>query len=56
LSLVLKFGTPRPQEVDDYRELSALLEKNPVSIAYVWKSEAEADASVKIIRVLWQEY
>lgn len=55
LSLVLKFGTPRPVEVDDHDELLELLARNTSSIAYMWKSEAEADASVRIIRVLWQE-
>lgn len=55
LSLVLKFGTPRPVEVDNHEELLNLLERNTSSIAYMWKSEAESDSSVKIIRVLWQE-
>ena len=55
LSLVLKFGTPRPVEVDDHDELLELLASHPSSIAYMWKSEAESDSSVKIIRVLWQE-
>ena len=55
LSLVLKFGTPRPVEVDDRDELLELLARHSSSIAYMWKSEAESDSSVKIIRVLWQE-
>jgi hypothetical protein len=55
LSLALKFGTPRPTEVDSHDELLDLLVRYPSSIAYMWKSEAESDSSVKIIRVLWQE-
>lgn len=55
LSLVLKFGTPRPEEVDDRNELLELLARHPSSIAYMWKSEAESNPSVKIIRVLWQD-
>ena len=55
LSLVLKFGTPRPLEVDSHKELLELLARNPSSITYMWKREAESDPSVRIIRVLWQE-
>jgi len=54
LSLVLKFGTPRPEEADDRNELLELLARNPSSVAYMWKSEADANPNVKIIRVLWQ--
>ena len=55
LSLVLKFGTPRPPEVDSHEELLELLARNPSSITYMWKREAESDSRVRIIRVLWQE-
>ena len=55
LSLALKFGTPRPVEVKSRDELLRLLAENPSAIAYMWKSNAEADPRVKIIRVLWQE-
>ena len=55
LSLVLKFGTPRPPEVDSHEELLELLARNPSSITYMWKREAESDPRVRIIRVLWQE-
>lgn len=55
LSLVLKFGTPRPVEVDSHQELLKLLARNPSSITYMWKREAESDSRIKIIRVLWQE-
>ena len=55
LSMVLKFGTPRPVEVSDRDQLLQLLARNPLSIAYMWESDAEADTRVKIIRVLWKE-
>jgi len=55
LSMVLKYGTPRPAVANDRDELMELLAINPSSIAYMWKVDAEADSRVKIIRVLWQE-
>ncbi len=55
LSLALRFGTPRPVEVKDRDELLRLLAENPSTLTYMWKSNAEADPRVKIIRVLWQE-
>ena len=55
LSLALRFGTPRPVEIKSRDELLRLLAENPSTIAYMWKSNAEADPRVKIIRVLWQE-
>ena len=36
LSLMLKFGTPRPAEVDDSDELLESLVEIPSSIAYMW--------------------
>jgi hypothetical protein len=55
LSLVLKFGTPRPAEARNREELAEWLEQDPSSITYMWKSDAEADPSVRIIGILWQE-
>jgi len=55
LSLVLKFGTPRPVEVKSRDELLKLLAEHPSTITYMWKSNAEANPRVRIIRVLWQE-
>jgi hypothetical protein len=56
LSLMLRFGTPRPEETDDRDELDRRLAERPYSIAYMWKSEAEADARVKVVRTLWQDH
>lgn len=55
LSLTLKFGVPRPMEVDDLEELFILLAKNPYTIAYMWRVDADANPNVKTIKVLWQE-
>lgn len=55
LSLMLKFGTPRPEEVDSLEQLLGRLAESRSSLAYMWKSEAEADERIKVIRVLWQE-
>ena len=56
LSLMLRFGTPRPEETDDRDELDRRLAERPYSIAYMWASEAEADARVKVVRTLWQDH
>jgi hypothetical protein len=55
LSLMLKFGTPRPDVVGDSDELLESLARFPSSIAYMWKRDAEKDPRVRIIGVLWQE-
>jgi hypothetical protein len=56
LSLMLKFGTPRPDEVDGPDEIYRRLAGNPNAIAYMWKREAEQDRRVKVVRLLWQEH
>jgi hypothetical protein len=56
LSLVLKFGTPRPVEVADRKRLTELLAEHPNSITYMWRSDAESDPHVRMIKVLWQEH
>ena len=55
LSMMLKFGTPRPDEVDTRDELVEYLEDNPFAISYMWRSDADAESRVKTIMVLWQE-
>jgi hypothetical protein len=54
LSLALRSGVPRPAEVGDEGELLELLERIPASVSYMWRSDAEADPRVRIIRILWQ--
>ena len=55
LSMMLKFGAPRPTEADDREELLNLLARGPYTIAYMWRIDADADSNVKTIKVLWQE-
>jgi len=55
LSMMLKFGTPRPVEVDNRDEQLEQLALNPYAIAYMWRSDAETNSRVKTIKVLWQE-
>jgi hypothetical protein len=54
LSLTLKFGTPRPIQVRNREEMLRLLGEHPSTIAYMWKSNAESESRVKIIKALWQ--
>ncbi len=56
LSLMLKFGTPRPEEVATRGALLSRLERSPHAIAYMWQREAESDPRVKVIKVLWQDH
>ena len=55
LSMMLKFGTPRPVEVDNRDEQLEQLALNPYAIAYMWRSDAETNSRVKTIKVLWQQ-
>jgi len=56
LSMMLKYGTPRPDEVNDRDQLAERLARDPYTIAYMWKSDAESDPRVKTIKLLWQEH
>jgi len=55
LSMMLKYGTPRPDEVRGREAVITRLESNYFAIAYMWQSDAESDSRVKIVKVLWQE-
>lgn len=56
LSMMLKYGTPRPAEVRDREALIEMLERNPHAIGYMWASDAESDRRVRKVKVLWQEH
>ena len=56
LSMMLRFGTPRPTEVDDRESLIEVLERNPHAIGYMWASDADSDRRVRKVKVLWQEH
>ena len=55
LSLLLKYGRPRPREFDTVDDVVAALAEVQCSIAYLWQSDADAWADIKVIRILWQE-
>ena len=46
LSMMLKFGMPRPVEVDSHEELVERLARNRYGIGYMWKVDADADSGV----------
>jgi hypothetical protein len=56
LSMMLKYGNPRPDELGSREALISRLERNLFTIAYMWQSDAESDPRVKIIKVLWQDH
>jgi hypothetical protein len=55
LSMLLKYGTPRPQEHDDVEALVAAISRTDCGIAYMWQSDAAAHDVLKTLRVLWKE-
>jgi hypothetical protein len=54
LSMLLKFGTPRPREFDDVASLIAALGRADCPIAYMWSDDVESASGVRNIRLLWQ--
>ena len=54
-SLTLKSGRPRPEVFTDQDVLVRALRKNPYSISYMWRSDAEQSAGIKVIKLLWRE-
>jgi len=55
LSMMLKFGTPRPGEADSREGLIKTLQSNPFAIGYMWKSDADSDPRIHAVVVLWQQ-
>lgn len=55
ISSALKYGRPIPREARNRDELVNWIVSNSTSIGYMWKSDAEADSRLRIVRVLWQE-
>lgn len=56
ISLTLKFGQPRPEEVETPEDLIRELENSEAGIGYMWQEDAIGDPRVRIVRVLWQEH
>jgi hypothetical protein len=54
LSMLLKYGTPRPQEFYVMERLVAAVRHSDCGIAYMWGEDAAAAEGIKSIRLLWQ--
>ena len=54
LSLTLRQGTPRVAEFDNLEKLFGALGRNPNSVTYMWRADAERRQDIKILRVLWE--
>ena len=54
LSLMLKYGTPRPREFTTSDALADALQKQECGIGYMWREHAISYPSLKVIMVLWQ--
>lgn len=55
LSLALKYGTPRLDEIDELSDVSEALRSEECAITYMWDRDAENIPGVKTIRLLWQD-
>ena len=54
LSMVLKYGTLRPQEFPDVAALAAALRESDCGIAYMWFADVTSQTGLRSIRLLWQ--
>ena len=55
LSLLLKYGTPRPREFETTDDLAEALLERQCGIGYMWHEQAVSYSSLKVIKVLWQQ-
>ena len=55
LSLALKYGTPRLDELDELSAVAEALRSEECTIIYMWGHDAENLPGVKTIRLLWQD-
>jgi hypothetical protein len=55
LQRLLKYGRPRPRELESPADLAAAIMEVPCNITYMWQADAEKYAGIKAIKVLWQE-
>jgi len=54
LSLMLKYGTPRPREFNSPDDLAEALGQRECGIGYMWHENAVSYSNLKVIKVLWQ--
>lgn len=55
LSSVLKYGAPRPVQVNSAASLGDACAADPTAVGYMWRSEAELDPRIRVLQVLWRE-
>ena len=55
LSLALKYGTPRLDELDELSAVAEALRSEECTIIYMWGHDAANLPGVKTIRLLWQD-
>ena len=54
LSMLLKYGTPRPPEFEDVAALAEALRRSDCGIAYLWLDDVTSKKNLRSIRLLWQ--
>ncbi|MDH4109653.1 MAG: hypothetical protein OEW35_15200 [Gammaproteobacteria bacterium] len=54
LLLLLKYGTPRPQEFRNIGDLVAALGRHQCGIAFMWRNDADEFVHLKSMNLLWQ--
>jgi len=54
LALTLKYGAPRPAQVDSPEQLVDALRSNPLAIGYLWREDAESASGIRVVRALWR--
>jgi len=54
LSLALKYGTPRPLQVESAADAAEIIEDHACGIVYLWKEDADRLATLRTVRTLWQ--
>ena len=55
LSALLKYGRPRPLEYKSVSEVVEALNSAPCGVVYMWETDADAQAGMKVIKILWRE-
>lgn len=54
LSMLLKFGTPRPIEFDQIDDLTGALGAGNCAIGYMWLTDAAEQGDIKVLKLLWK--
>lgn len=54
MSMLLKFGKPRPTEFGDVNDLFDALRRSDCGIAYIWGEGAIRADGIKVLRLIWE--